>query len=325
VWSKQRGPSLFIRHEDKVMEERTTAIDNANGDTLLDEDELFIKEVQCYEVMPLYVDPAMLFPILPPQPKKKVKRKKQKSKHHPRTPERRIISKLDLDATPRIRNSLTKKPADAEQLKHQSEYIQCDWSSLKLGQELGSAAWNSSLRERLYQNPALKSVPQFTAMDCLQRIQALELQTIIPPPDSELHQVVKSARFMETKGFDDTSDDSLPMQTLGRLYERMVQQQVDTTLERMEYQFLTADDLVSRMRSMETEAAMLHAKEKRIRRTGTTLGLVNSETNTKVGSMLGYWHNDDKGDTEGYWREDFGELLKNESDKTAFLTWHDMI
>ena len=72
------------------MEQGTTASNNLNG-TLQDADEVLIKEVQCYEVMPPFVDPAMMYPILPPPPPpsqddnepvlkktKKVKKKKQK-------------------------------------------------------------------------------------------------------------------------------------------------------------------------------------------------------------------------------------------------------
>jgi hypothetical protein len=111
------------------------------------------------------------------------------------------------------------------------------------------------------------------------------------------------------------------------LYQDMVAQDLDDgNIYRREYQFLKADQVKERMTRMETDAAALQTREDRVRRTASTLGLLNSQTSARVGELLGDWREDGKPSVEdfSYWDKDFPRVLRKGGESTGFLTWHDV-
>jgi len=243
-----------------------------------------------------------------------------------------IAAAIDNDSD---NDSLEDEVVDATE---HANYLMYSWESLQLGRVTGSAAVNRHLVDRLQAQAAVR-VPQWTAVDCLHAVQHQfgEFQTVLPLASSELHGVLHRTRLENERVFqssrndgnDDESTKGPCWESLARLYQDMVAQDVDggDTLKR-EYQFLKAHDVKDRMTRMETTVASLAAQEERVRRTANSLGLLNAPTSTKVGAMLGDWQHDgvDSGDDDAgvFWDKDFPALLKKGGTTTGFLTWHDV-
>ena len=71
-----------------------------------------------------------------------------------------------------------------------SANLSYSWESLGLGTKMGSAALNQFLRQ---QN--VSSIPRLSPQQVLQIMDSMRVQTILPPENSELHQVIHKVSF----------------------------------------------------------------------------------------------------------------------------------
>jgi hypothetical protein len=290
----------------------------------------FVDFLLCREGIPFFQDPALVqgFRRKPPSQRK----------HAPTTPDRRKKGQPEA-ATPITSNKNKKRrrpeeETDDDDARPNPSHLTYDWESLGLGRTIGSAALNKRLCDGMRDEGGNDRVPQLSAIDCLHTVQQLKLRTVLPPANSELHTVLQKTRLQtkqELRDYDDAEEVSTKKgpcwKTIAELYQNMVAQDLDDgDIYRREYQFLKADQVKERMMRMETDASALQTREDRVRRTAATLGLLNTQTSTRVGEMLGDWQEDDKPSVEkcSYWDKDFPRVLRNGGEDTAFLTWHDV-
>jgi hypothetical protein len=313
--AKQHGPSSTI-----PLKKGVEYYMNVMGETN------FVDFLLCREGIPFFQDPALVrgFRRKPPSQRKQA----------PATPDRRKKGQAEA-ATPITSNKNKKRrrpedEVDDEDTRPNPCHLTYNWESLGLGRTIGTAAVNKRLRAE----GGKDKVPQLSAIECLHAVQQLKLQTVLPPADSELHTVLQKTRLQtkeELRNFDDADEVSTKKgpcwKTIAELYQDMVAQDLDDGgMYRREYQFLKADQVKERMMRMETDASALQTREDRVRRTATTLGLLNSQTSTRVGEMLGDWPEDSKPSAENcsYWDKDFPRVLRKGGEDTGFLTWHDV-
>jgi hypothetical protein len=186
-------------------------------------------------------------------------------------------------------------------LVHASQYMAYSWDSLQLGTVLGSAAYNSFLRNQMLCDPSIQQVPQLTPQQTLQIMQSLRPRTIIPPTESGLHSVVQHNLLQNRRSLYEDSDNDdwgdyrheedeeinggksqneeesssprLPFGTLARLYENMCSQDVDDWSSfRREAQYLRGNECMDKLQEMESEITTLKEREQRILQTGRDLG-----------------------------------------------------
>lgn len=221
----------------------------------------------------------------------------------------------------------SRRAAESEML-HQAHYLAYPWDDLHLGthQGLGTPALNEHLREQLREATVRtghargRSVPQYTAQQCLPMIQSLRVSTVLPPPKSELHSVVQpnskdlnkvkgdGDEYMEVSVDMEEEDEAsaaegqvsekksstqffygpkIPYASLARLYEQMCQQDVDDGREaQRQAQFLTSDCCVQRLRGLEEDVKSLQLREQRVLKTAQSVGLMPTD-NVEVNRLLG--------------------------------------
>ena len=159
-------------------------------------------------------------------------------------------------------------------------YLTYDWSELQLGTVTGSAAWNKALRDKLYHDPTLQSVPQVTPLNCLQWVQSIQtqLETIPPNEKSELRDVVKYQKWRnqavadqgqsenEISVGDRLSSSTPTSRAMSRLVALAYQDSLiqDVTDFRQDYQFMRPTEIVDRMGIFERRAAKLHQRESQV-------------------------------------------------------------
>lgn len=290
----------------------------------------FVEFLLCQEGIPFFQDPALVRGFrrkVPPSQRKQA----------PATPDRRKKGQVEA-ATPIASNKNKKRRRPEEEMddddaRPNPSHLTYNWESLGLGRTIGSAALNKRLRDGMRDEGGKDRVPQLSAIECLHAVQQLKLQTVLPPADSELHTVLQKTRLQtkeELHDYDD-ADEVSPKKgpcwkTIAELYQDMVAQDLDDgDIYRREYQFLKADQVKERMRRMETDASALQTREDRVRRTAAALGLLNTQTSTRVGEMLGDWQEDGKPSENClYWDKDFPRVLRKGGEYTGFLTWHDV-
>jgi hypothetical protein len=290
----------------------------------------FVDFLLCREGIPFFQDPALLrgFHSKPPSQRKQA----------PTTPDRRKKGQPGA-ATPITSNKNKKRrrpeeETDDDDARPNPSHLTYNWESLGLGRTIGTAALNKRLCDGMRDEGGKDRVPQLSAIDCLHAVQQLKLRTVLPPTNSELHTVLQKTRLQskqELRDFEDTEEVSTKKgpcwKTIAALYQDMVAQDLDDgDIYRREYQFLKADQVKERMMRLETDASALQTREDRVRRTAATLGLLSTETSTRVGEMLGDWQEDGKPSAEKcfYWDKDFRRVLRNGGKDTGFLTWHDV-
>jgi hypothetical protein len=190
---------------------------------------------------------------------------------------------------------------DDEDLIHASQYMSYSWDSLQLGSVLGSAAYNSFLRNQMLCDPSIQQVPQLTPQQTLQIMQSLRPRTILPPTESGLHSVVQHDLLQNRRSLYEDSDNDdwdeyrheedeeidggksqhdeesssprLPFGTLARLYENMCSQDVDDWSRfRHEAQYLRGNECMDKLQEMESEITTLKEREQHILQTGRDLG-----------------------------------------------------
>ncbi|GKY97312.1 hypothetical protein MPSEU_000689600 [Mayamaea pseudoterrestris] len=86
-------------------------------------------------------------------------------------------------------------------LEKYGPYLTYNWDELQLGTVNGSVAWNQALKEKLRNDPSLKSVPQMTPVDALQWVQRLQMQfdTIPPCEASDLRKLVANYKWVNER------------------------------------------------------------------------------------------------------------------------------
>eukprot|EP00521_Asterionellopsis_glacialis_P017565 CAMPEP_0195295610 /NCGR_PEP_ID=MMETSP0707-20130614/17693_1 /TAXON_ID=33640 /ORGANISM="Asterionellopsis glacialis, Strain CCMP134" /LENGTH=510 /DNA_ID=CAMNT_0040356869 /DNA_START=45 /DNA_END=1577 /DNA_ORIENTATION=- len=88
----------------------------------------------------------------------------------------------------------------AEEVLNRSTQLAYSWESLGLGKELGSPALNEYVRLcRSREGLSNENLPSVTAQQVLQIIQSFQLKTLLPPPGSDLHRIVKKNPFENRK------------------------------------------------------------------------------------------------------------------------------
>lgn len=135
---------------------------------------------------------------------------------------------------PQQQEGSSESPSAAAALLNSSQYLAYSWDSLRLGEELGTAALNEymeRLRSRdilgtygglgaMSQLPGMACTPihspspsrdmaKLTAQQTLQIMNTLRAKTSLPPPGSDLHRIVQKNRFENRRELygDDSEDD----------------------------------------------------------------------------------------------------------------------
>lgn len=232
-----------------------------------------------------------------------------------------------------------------------------DWThtALQLGVQTGSIAWRRALQRQLHQHAdRVARVPQPSAIDTLQAVQAIQWETITPPPSDSrpLSAVLKSTTTTTEptqptiQGWAVTTDPDLPWESLATVYRGMVHQDMDESERRQEYHYWTSTELIDHMQRLENHAAALQHEEQRLRKRARDAGWDWNDRAMKrrVQVMRGWIppseretnepredDDDDVTDHPGgeeekvmmYWCPDFSYVMANQRPETAHLVWDD--
>jgi len=148
------------------------------------------------------------------------------------------------------------------QINHSSQSLAHQWSSLRLGTQLGSAAYKEFIQR--FSSPQTKI--DLNANQILQMVRTMQTRTLLPPRDSFLHQVVKKQPSPSTTN-DVAVAHKLPTSTLSNLYEFMCRQDADDeSSSRRQMHYLSASSCLQTLQSFENKACQLKLREDRLKK-----------------------------------------------------------